>query len=138
VLSAATSGLSDSTKTPAGSAPLGGSASPGRGSPAEGSVPPRPPGGSPPQPPRGGPPPPPPPPPPDPEPAPGLGEQIGATRDSAKRLLDAHVELAKAELEEISGAAKRAAGFGGIAAGLGIFALLLLAIGGPMFLGEWL
>jgi len=48
------------------------------------------------------------------------------------------VELAKAELEEISGAAKRAAGFGGIAAGLGIFALLLLAIGGPMFLGEWL
>jgi len=99
-------------------------------------VPPSPPRTPPPAPPRGGPPPPPPP--PEPEPAPGLGEQIGATRDSAKRLLDAHVELARAEFEEIGDAAKRAGGYAGLAVGLAIFALLLLAIGGPMFLGEWI
>jgi hypothetical protein len=53
-------------------------------------------------------------------------------------LLDAHVELARAEAEEIGDAAKRAAGFGGLALGLAIFALVLLGIGLPLFLGEWL
>ena len=73
-----------------------------------------------------------------PEPAPGLGEQIGATKDSAKRLLDAHVELAKAEIADIGDSVKRAAAFGGIAIGAGIFAGLLVGIGVPLWLGEWL
>jgi hypothetical protein len=73
-----------------------------------------------------------------PEPAPGLREQIGATRDSAKRLVDAHVELARAEFEEIGDAAKRASIYVGIAIGTAIFAVLLLGVGLPLFLGEWI
>jgi hypothetical protein len=73
--------------------------------------------------------------PPDP---PGLREQIGSTRDSAKRLLDAHVELAKAEFEEIGDAIKRAAVLGGVAIGALLVAALLLTVGLPLFLGEWL
>lgn len=72
------------------------------------------------------------------EPAPGLGEQIGATRDSAKRLVDAHVELAKAEIGDIADAAKRAAGFTAVAIGATIVAGLLVAVGLPLFLGELL
>lgn len=77
--------------------------------------------------------------PPDPaEEAPGLFEQVGATRDSAKRLVGAHVELAKAEFEDIADSVKRAAAFGGVAIGAGIFAALLIGIGLPLWLGEWL
>ncbi|HEY7970080.1 MAG TPA: hypothetical protein VID95_08800 [Candidatus Limnocylindrales bacterium] len=76
--------------------------------------------------------------PPGPEPAPGLREQIGATRDSAKRLVDAHVELARAEFEEIGDAAKRASIYVGIAVGTAIFAVLLVGVGLPLFLGEWI
>jgi len=76
-------------------------------------------------------------PPPEPE-APGLGEQIGATRDAGKRLFDAHLELAKAEFGEIADAVKRAAALIGVAIGAAIFAGLLVAIGTPLFLGEWL
>jgi hypothetical protein len=74
-------------------------------------------------------------PPPSPE-APGLGEQIGATRDSAKRLIDAHVELAKSELGDIADAAKRAAALVGIAIAAGIVAALIVTVGLPLFLGE--
>jgi len=73
-----------------------------------------------------------------PDAAPGLGEQIGATRDSAKRLIGAHVELAKAEFADIGDAIKRAAVFAGIAVGAGIFAALLIGVGLPLFLGEWI
>ncbi len=45
---------------------------------------------------------------PEPEPAPGLGEQVSATREAARRLVEAHVELAKAEFAEIGESAKRA------------------------------
>lgn len=77
--------------------------------------------------------------PPEPvEEAPGLFGQVGATRDSVKRLVGAHVELAKAELEDIADSVKRAAAFGGIAIGAAIFAALLLGIGIPLWLGEWL
>jgi hypothetical protein len=77
--------------------------------------------------------------PPDPaEKAPGLFEQIGATRDSAKRLVGAHVELAKAEFEDIAGSVKRAVAFGGVALGAAIFAALLIGIGTPLWLGDWL
>ena len=77
--------------------------------------------------------------PPDPvEEAPGLFEQVGPTRHSAKRLVGAHVELAKAEFEEIADSVKRAAAFGGVAIAAGIFAALLIGIGLPLWLGEWL
>jgi uncharacterized membrane protein YgcG len=69
---------------------------------------------------------------------PGLREQIGATRDSAKRLLDAHIELARAEFEEIGDAIKRAAILGGLAAVALIVAGLLATVGTPLFLGEWI
>jgi hypothetical protein len=70
--------------------------------------------------------------------APGLGEQIGATRDAAKRLVDAHVELARAEFGDIGDAIKRAAILIGVAVAAAIFAGLLVGIGTPLFLGEWL
>lgn len=70
--------------------------------------------------------------------APGLREQIGSTRDSAKRLIDAHVELAKAEFEEIGDAIKRAAALAGVAIAALIVAGLLVTVGTPLFLGEWI
>ena len=73
--------------------------------------------------------------PPTPE-APGLGAQIGATRDSAKRLIGAHVELAKSEFGDIADAAKRAAALVGIAIAAGIVAALIVTVGLPLFLGE--
>jgi hypothetical protein len=83
-----------------------------------------------------------PPPPPDgvppTEPAPGLGEQIGATRASGKRLIDAHLELARAEFADIADAAKRAAALIGIALAAAIFAALLVGVGTPLWLGEWI
>lgn len=69
---------------------------------------------------------------------PGLREQIGATRDSAKRLFDAHLELAKAEFEEIGDAIKRAAVLAGVAIAALLVAGLLATVGTPLFLGEWI
>ncbi|HET9344636.1 MAG TPA: hypothetical protein VFO05_02960 [Candidatus Limnocylindrales bacterium] len=77
-------------------------------------------------------------PPPPPPPAPGLREQIGATRDAAKRLVEAHIELLKAEMEEITSEIGRVAALAGVAVAAGLFAGLLLAIGLPLFLGELL
>jgi hypothetical protein len=68
--------------------------------------------------------------------APGLGEQFGATRESVKRFVGAHVALAKAELADIADAAKRAAAFVGIAIGAAIVAALIIAVGLPLFVGE--
>ena len=70
--------------------------------------------------------------------APGLREQIGSTRDSAKRLIDAHIELGRAEFEEIGGAIKRAAALGGVAIGALVVAGLLVTVGTPLFLGQWI
>jgi len=67
-----------------------------------------------------------------------LREQIGATRDSAKRLFDAHLELARAEFEEIGDAIKRAAALSGVAIAALIVAALLATVGTPLFLGEWI
>jgi len=72
------------------------------------------------------------------EPAPGLGEQIGSTRDAAKRLFSAHVDLAKAEAADIGDAVKRAAAFAGVAIGAAIFAALVVGVGVPLWLGEWI
>jgi hypothetical protein len=77
------------------------------------------------------------PPPPPPSEAPGLREQIAATKTAAKELVDAHIELAKAEFEEISGEVKTVTVLAGIAIVAAIFAGLLLAVGLPLFVGEW-
>jgi hypothetical protein len=70
------------------------------------------------------------------EEAPGLFGQVGATRDSVKRLVGAHVELAKAEFADISDRIKGVAILAGIAAAVGFGAGLLLLVGLPLFLGE--
>jgi hypothetical protein len=75
------------------------------------------------------------PPPADP---PSLRAEIKATRDAVKRLVGSHVELAKAEVGEILGEVKRVAALVGIAIAAGIAAGLLLAVGLPLFLGEWI
>jgi MFS family permease len=69
---------------------------------------------------------------------PGLRTQVGATFDAGKRLLRAHVELAKTELGEIVDEVKRMVALGGAAIGILLVAALLLFIGGILFLGEWL
>ena len=73
---------------------------------------------------------------PSPPEAPGLFGQIGATRDAGKRIVGAHVELAKAEFGDIADAAKRAAVLVGIALGAGFVAGLIVTVGLPLFLGE--
>ncbi len=69
---------------------------------------------------------------------PGLRAQIGATFRAGKRLLTAHVDLAKAEMADIAGAVGRMVGLFAVAFVLVLFAASLLAIGGLLFLGEWL
>jgi hypothetical protein len=72
------------------------------------------------------------------EPAPGLKEQIGATRSAFQGLVGAHAELAKAEMGEIAGEVKRVAAFVGIAVGLFVLAALLVGVGLFLWLAEWL
>jgi hypothetical protein len=70
--------------------------------------------------------------------APGLREQLAATRDAALRLVRAHVDLARAEFADIVDEIKKVA----LLAGLAIVALftvsLLLPIGLSLFIGETL
>lgn len=70
--------------------------------------------------------------------APGLRAQFGATIEAVKRLFQAHVDLAKAELGEIVDEVKRMVALGGLALGAVLLAGLLLFVGGILFLGEWL
>jgi hypothetical protein len=76
--------------------------------------------------------------PPPQSPPPGLKHQAGATRDALLGLVRAHVDLAKAELDEIKGEIGRAAALGGAAIACLILLSLLLAIGGMLFAGEWI
>ncbi|HUG28891.1 MAG TPA: phage holin family protein [Candidatus Limnocylindria bacterium] len=69
---------------------------------------------------------------------PGLRDQLGATFAAGKRLLTAHIDLAKAEMADIAGAVGRMVGLFAGAFVLVLFAVTLLAIGGLLFLGEWL
>jgi hypothetical protein len=69
---------------------------------------------------------------------PGIRDQIGATFRAGKRLLSAHVDLAKTEIGEIVGEVTRMVGLIGAAIGVVILAALLLGIGLILFLGEWL
>src|SRR6185295_1417748 len=80
---------------------------------------------------------PPPPPPPRSDP-PGLREQIAATVAAARGMVQAHVDLARAEFEEIGDQVKRVAALGGLAAGILVFLGFFFPIGLLLFLGEWL
>ncbi len=68
----------------------------------------------------------------------GLRAQIGAVRQAVHRLLGAHVELAKAEASEIGSEIGRVALLGGIAIGAVLLVVILVALGGLLFLAEWL
>lgn len=69
---------------------------------------------------------------------PGLRAQFGSTFAAGKRLLRAHVDLAKAEMADIMDEVKRMVALIGAAIGVLFVAGLLLLIGGLLFLGEWL
>jgi hypothetical protein len=71
-------------------------------------------------------------------PPPGVRAQFGSTRDAAKRLAMAHVDLAKAEASAIGGQIARTAALIGVAIGLLIMVAILLFVGSSLFLGEWL
>lgn len=70
--------------------------------------------------------------------APGLREQVGATKDAVKGLIGAHVELGKAEMADIGDAIKKVAAMAGVAVAAGLAAALLIGVGLPLFLGEWI
>jgi hypothetical protein len=70
--------------------------------------------------------------------APGLRAEIGATMAALKRLVRAHVDLARSEFADIVDEVKRMVGLFGAAIGVVVLAALLLLIGGLLFLGEWL
>jgi hypothetical protein len=73
---------------------------------------------------------------PEPE-ARGLRGQAFATKDALLGLLRAHVDLAKAEADEIKGEVARAAALAGLAIACAMLLGLLLAIGSTLFYGEW-
>ena len=68
----------------------------------------------------------------------GLRAQLGATIEAGKRLVRAHVDLAKAEIGEIVDEVKRMVALAGVAIGAVLLGALLLFVGGLLFLGEWL
>jgi hypothetical protein len=126
----------------AGTAPTGQPAGPTGQQPS--GAPPRPPAGGPPggAPPGGAPPgqppgSPPSGPPPTDEP-PGLRSQGRATFDAAKRLIGAHIDLAKAELGEIVDEVKRMVALGALAFAAFVLMAMFLSLGLALFLGEWL
>jgi hypothetical protein len=53
-------------------------------------------------------------------------------------MVEAHIELARAEFEEIGDQVKRVAALGGLAAGILVFLGFFFPIGLLLFLGEWL
>jgi hypothetical protein len=71
-------------------------------------------------------------------PAPGLREQLFATKDAARGLVSAHVDLAKSEIGDVLDQVKRIAVFAGIAFAVLLLAGLLLPIGLALFVGETL
>jgi len=70
--------------------------------------------------------------------APGLREQLGATRAAFVRLVSAHVALARAELADIMDEVQHVAILSGVAIGALIVAGFLVPIGLSLFLGETL
>ena len=64
--------------------------------------------------------------------------QLAATRAAAIRVVRAHIDLAKAEANEIKGEILRALALGGLAAACLILVAFLVPIGLFLFFGEWL
>lgn len=69
---------------------------------------------------------------------PGVREQLGRIRAAARLLVDAHLALLRAELAVIGEQIKQIAAFVGGIVVLALYAISLLAIGGTLFLGEWI
>jgi hypothetical protein len=69
---------------------------------------------------------------------PGIREQVRATFAAGKRLVQAHVDLAKAEASDIVDEVKKTVGLALAAIGLLVVTGILVTVGGMLFLGEWL
>ncbi|HEY8198197.1 MAG TPA: phage holin family protein [Candidatus Limnocylindrales bacterium] len=69
---------------------------------------------------------------------PGMREQLGRVRAATRLLVDAHLALLRAELAVIGDQIKQIAAFVGGIVVLALYAVSLLAIGGTLFLGEWI
>jgi hypothetical protein len=69
---------------------------------------------------------------------PGLRAQFGATIQAVKRLVRAHIDLAKTEIGEIVGEVKRMVMLAGVALGAFFLVGILFSVGLFLFLGEWL
>jgi hypothetical protein len=67
----------------------------------------------------------------------GLLDQFQRTRESFMALLQAHVALLKAELNDILGEIKIIASQAGILLFFALLTSILLYVGGALFLGEW-
>ena len=71
-------------------------------------------------------------------PPPGLKAQLGAVRIALLGFVRAHIDLAKAEIEEVRREVGRACGLAAAAIACLILMSLLVAIGGMLFTGEWI
>lgn len=69
---------------------------------------------------------------------PGVGEALRRARDGGRKLVDAHIELLKAELSVAGRELGIVVGMAFAILSLAIVAALLLVIGTCLFLGEWL
>lgn len=69
-------------------------------------------------------------------PVPGLREQLGALQDALRRLLVAHLDLARAEASDIGSEISRVAVLAALAIGALLVLGLLIPIGGLLFLGD--
>ena len=67
-----------------------------------------------------------------------MREQLGRVRAAARLLIDAHLALLRAELAVIGEQVKAIAAYVGGIVALALYAVTLLAIGGTLFLGEWI
>jgi hypothetical protein len=67
-----------------------------------------------------------------------LLDQFQRTRESFMGLLSAHIDLLKAEINDILGEVKVLTTQAGIALGIALMTGILLWVGGFLFLGEWL
>jgi hypothetical protein len=68
----------------------------------------------------------------------GIRAQLGATFAAGKRLVTAHIDLAKAEAADIAGNVARMVGLFAVAFVMFLLVGMLFLVGGLLFLGEWL
>ena len=67
-----------------------------------------------------------------------LGGQFGRTRDSFRGLVTAHIDLFKAEMGEILDLVKVLGTLAGLMLAMALVVMVMLYVGGFLFLGEWL